>query len=94
MAAITVMATPRITVVLMKDIGFAIFNESVLLIPKVDFDETSVISNRLGILFSWNFLPKSWVYIAFNNYQKQNGNGKLELQNRIGAIKVKYLLYF
>jgi hypothetical protein len=94
MAAITLMLTPRITLTFTKNMKFAIFNESVLLFPETHFDGIDVISNRLGFLFSWNFLPKSWLYVAFNDYQSQNENGKLQLQNLIGAIKVKYLLYF
>lgn len=57
----------------------------------------------VGLLFSWNFLPKSWVYFAINDFQDRsdqfdaNGNllpGRLHVTNRAAVLKVKYLYYF
>ncbi|GAI63694.1 unnamed protein product, partial [marine sediment metagenome] len=72
----------------------SIFNHLLFETPETDFGETDLLSNRLGVLFSWNFKPKSWLYIAFNDYQVADEDGKLRLQDRIGAIKAKYLIYF
>jgi len=92
--AITPMVSPRIDFTITKDITFGIFNEFVMSTPETNFSDTDLISNRLGFLFSWNFQPKSWLYIAFNDYREQDEDGGLRLQSRIGAVKVKYLLYF
>ncbi len=92
--AITTNATPRIDFSITEDMNLGIFNEFVMEIPQTYFGETELTSNRAGLLFSWNFLPKSWLYIALNDHREQNDERKLELQNQVGAIKAKYLLYF
>ena len=45
-----------------------------------------------GFLFSYNFLPKSWVYIALNEVQYRPKQ-KLIVQDRAGVIKLKYLYH-
>ncbi len=56
-----------------------------------------------GLLFSYNFLPKSWIYFAFNEMrdrpERVDALGQplprdLRLANRAGVLKVKYLYYF
>jgi hypothetical protein len=56
----------------------------------------------LGFLFSYNFLPKSWIYLALNEVQERrdvfDANGSLmrrqmEVAGRAGVIKIKYLYY-
>ncbi|MEO0122524.1 MAG: DUF5916 domain-containing protein, partial [candidate division WOR-3 bacterium] len=86
-------ATPRIDFTITPTITFGIFNEFVFNTPGADFNKTEYLSNRFGFLFSYNFKPKSWVYIALNDYRENQGRG-LQLQNQVGAIKAKYLLYF
>ncbi len=92
--SVTPRLTPRLRLNLSKDMTLSIFNEFVMETPYTDFGETELLSNRIGLLFSWNFSPKSWIYIALNDYRVQNGGGQLELENQIGAIKAKYLFYF
>jgi hypothetical protein len=92
--AVTPMVTPRINFRITRDMGLELFSEFVLGIPKIDIKATDLISYRLGLLFSWNFLPKSWLYIALNDYRDRDDFGGVQLQNRTGAIKVKYLFYF
>jgi len=57
----------------------------------------------VGLLFSWNFLPKSWVYFAFNDFRDRSdrydsmGNllpSKLRVTDRASVLKIKYLYYF
>ena len=57
----------------------------------------------VGFLFSWNFLPKSWIYFAINDFQDRsdefdtNGNllpSRLHVTNRAAVLKIKYLYYF
>ena len=92
--AVTTKATPRIDFAITEVMNLGIFNEFVTEIPGTNLSKTELTSNRVGLLFSWNFLPKSWLYIALNDHREQNDDAKLELQNQIGAIKAKYLLYF
>jgi hypothetical protein len=92
--AITPGITPRVRLNLTKDMELSIFNEFVLEAPEANFRETDLSSNRFGLLFSWNFRPKSWLYIALNDYRVQDENGNLKVENQIGAIKAKYLIYF
>ncbi len=57
----------------------------------------------LGLLFSYNFSPKSWIYFALNDrYDRSdefNSAGmlmpnRIHLMGRAAVIKVKYLYYF
>ncbi|MFN3872665.1 MAG: DUF5916 domain-containing protein [Ignavibacterium sp.] len=56
-----------------------------------------------GFLFSWNFLPKSWIYLAINEIKDRsdeydvNNNllpNRLHTKDRAGVFKIKYLYYF
>jgi hypothetical protein len=69
-------------------------NDFVWYMPEGKFSDVEWVSNRWMLFLGWNFKPKSWVYIAVNDYRVQDMNGDLSLLNRIGAIKVKYLIYF
>jgi hypothetical protein len=55
-----------------------------------------------GLLFSYNFLPKSWIYFAFNEVRDRPEAGPalqgttssgLRVVDRAGVFKVKYLYY-
>ncbi len=56
-----------------------------------------------GFLFSWNFLPKSWIYFAVNEFRDRsdeydvNNNllpNRMHTTDRAGVFKIKYLYYF
>ena len=49
-----------------------------------------------GLLFSYNFLPKSWIYLALNElHERPDGQtNRLMLADRAGVFKVKYLYAF
>lgn len=56
-----------------------------------------------GFLFSWNFLPKSWVYFAVNDIrdrsEQYDGLGtplpdRMHIVGQAAVLKVKYLYYF
>ncbi len=50
-----------------------------------------------GFLFSYNFLPKSWIYLAYNELRERDGTGEGALPPvtaRVGVAKVKYLYFF
>jgi hypothetical protein len=76
------------------DARVSLFSELVMLTPGTEYGKTELYSNRIGALFSWNFRPKSWIYLALNDYYAQEELGKVEHQYQIAAVKMKYLLYF
>ncbi len=92
---ITEVIRPSIFLRVNADMNVRIFNEFVTATPQKNFSETNLISNRLGLLFSWNFKPKSWLYVALNDYQERDFQlEKLQPVYRIAAVKAKYLIYF
>jgi hypothetical protein len=50
-----------------------------------------------GFLFSYNFLPKSWIYLAYNELREQQATGHRgvpPVTGRVGVAKIKYLYFF
>ena len=88
------MLRPSIRIRINADMGIDIFNEIVTQTPGTSFSEIDLLSNRLGFLFYWNFMPKSWLYIALNDHRTQGEDGSLRPLYQISAIKAKYLIYF
>lgn len=93
-SGITMTATPRVDIKITRDMILGLFNELVMETPKTSFGKTEITSNRIGFLLSWNFSPKSWLYVAINDYREQDDNGNFKLKNSVGAVKLKYLIYF
>jgi hypothetical protein len=85
---------PSIDIQFSADMKLRIFDEIVTQTPGTDFGELEYLWNRVGVLFSWNFMPKSWLYIALNDHRVQDEFGDLRPLYQIGAIKAKYLIYF
>ncbi|UCC13033.1 MAG: carbohydrate binding family 9 domain-containing protein [candidate division WOR-3 bacterium] len=85
---------PNITIRFNAYMTFRMTTEFVMLTPGSEFDETDLYTIRTGALFSWNFKPKSWLYIAINDYHARGEDNTLEPQYTIAAVKAKYLLYF
>jgi hypothetical protein len=57
----------------------------------------------LGFLFSYNFLPKSWIYLAVNESRDRSSEvdafvapipNRLHVADRAAVLKLKYLYYF
>ena len=46
--------------------------------------------HRSNLLLSWNFLSKSWAYLALNQSIGSSGD-KVELKDRIFVAKVRWL---
>ncbi len=92
--AIWPMFRPSIDIAFNADMGIRIFDEIVTRTPGTDFGELEYLWNRIGVLFSWNFMPKSWIYVALNDHRQQDEFGDLQPSYQIGAVKVKYLVYF
>jgi hypothetical protein len=76
------------------DMSLSLFSEFVTLTPRSDLNDSELYSIRPGLLYGWHFRPKSWIYIALNDYRAQDTAGDLQHQYLIGAVKVKYLFYF
>ena len=92
--AMTPRVRPQVTVRFDAYVNLSIFSELVMEAPGTDLGATDLLSNRIGMLFSWNFKPKSWLYLAVNDYRERDVTGSLQPQYTISAIKVKYLIYF
>jgi hypothetical protein len=93
--ATTPMVTPRLDLTITPRMSFGVFNEFVFATPCTDLGATEFLTNRFGFLFSYNFKPKSWLYIALNDYRLDAGTGTgLQMLTQVGAIKAKYLIYF
>jgi hypothetical protein len=57
----------------------------------------------LGLLFSYNFLPKSWIYFAVNELRDRRPEfdslgaelpNRIHVTDRAAVLKLKYLYYF
>lgn len=85
---------PSIDIAFNANMNLRIFDEIVTQTPGTDFGELEYLWNRIGVLFSWNFMPKSWIYVALNDHRVQDEFGDLQPLYQIGAVKAKYLIYF
>lgn len=93
--ATTQVMQPRIDLRPSAELGLGIFNSFVMEVPGTDWGKTDLLSNRLGMLLSWNFKPKSWLYIALNDFRERDlQSDKFQPLYRIAAVKAKYLIYF
>ena len=96
--AITYNARPFISLKPVNDLNLRVYVDNVF-----SSESDKLESMIVGVLFSWNFLPKSWVYFAFNDFRDRSdrfdsmGNllpSKLHVTERASVLKVKYLYYF
>jgi len=95
---ITYNARPFISLKPVNDLNIRVYVDNVY-----STESQRLESMIVGLLFSWNFLPKSWVYFAFNDFRDRSdrydptGNllpNKLHVTDRASVLKVKYLYYF
>ena len=96
--AITPRVRPNVFIRFSGNMSLNLFSEFVYIIdrdPSLGLDwESELYSLRSGLLFSWNFKPKSWIYFALNDYRSENGSNVIEPRYEVGALKLKYLFYF
>jgi hypothetical protein len=94
---ITYNARPYVSVTPVNDLNVRIYVDN-LYVRSTDRLEQVVA----GLLFSYNFLPKSWIYFALNEVRDRrdefDGAGlllprRLHTTDRAGVLKVKYLYY-
>jgi hypothetical protein len=95
---ITYNARPYVSVTPVNDLNFRVYFDMVYTRSSRQVQRTI-----LGFLFSYNFLPKSWIYFAVNDYQERSESvdagglairGPLTVTDRVGVLKVRYLYYF
>jgi hypothetical protein len=94
LVALWPMIRPRTDIRLSPTMTLTIMDQIVMYMPEASFDSLEYTNNRLGLIFSWNFSPKSWFYIAVNDYRSEDIDQSLALRYQIAAVKVKYLIYF
>jgi len=82
-AAIGWILHPTIGYALTKDLQLRLYSE-------LDFDSKI---HYLNLLLSWNFKPKSWLYLAFNESHNAAIPG-FPLNERIAVVKLRYLFFF
>ena len=96
--AITYNARPFVSLKPVNDVSLRVYVDNVF-----SSESDKLESMIVGVLFSWNFLPKSWVYFAFNDFRDRSdrydsmGNllpTKLHVTDRASVLKIKYLYYF
>jgi len=96
--AMTPIFRPRVDYRITAQMTLSVFNEMVAATPGTELGKTRLQTDRFGLLYSWNFSPKSWLYIALNDYNSldytSNPDGEMTQRYAIGAIKARYLLYF
>ncbi len=94
--AVTTIARPRLDFRFNDEFNFNVYDELVLATPGTRFDSTDVVQNRVGFLFSWNFRPKSWLFVALNDLsvERDPQTRGLEFGSRVAAVKLRYLFHF
>jgi len=95
---ITYNARPYFSVTPVNDLDFRVYLDMVFVRSTGQLQQTI-----LGFLFSYNFLPKSWIYLAINEYRQRSYDtdalggtmvGPLSVTDRVGVFKIRYLYYF
>ncbi len=95
---VTFNARPYFSLTPVNDLNLRVYVDNVF-VRSTDRLERLII----GLLFSYNFSPKSWIYFAFNEVKDRRDRFDsdgiilpkiLHTTNRAGVFKVKYLYYF
>ena len=97
---ITYNARPYVSLTPVNNLNLRVYVDN-LFLKSTDQVERVIV----GFLFSYNFLPKSWIYLALNDMQErlpavdaavqpgQAAARRLQSTGRVGVVKVKYLYY-
>jgi len=95
---ITYNARPYFSLTPFNDLNVRVYTDYVF-VRSTDKLENVII----GLLFSYNFLPKSWIYFAVNEVRGRSDEygpagsllpARMHVADRAGVLKVKYLYYF
>ncbi len=86
---ITYNARPYFSLTPVNDLNFRVYVDNVY-VKSTDKLEHVI----LGFLFSYNFLPKSWIYLAVNQVEQRDQlTREMYIAGRAAVLKVKYLYY-
>jgi len=88
---VVVAVRPWIQIALSGNVLFKMYGEVNSYGPA--FRDQHVFSRRAAFLLSYNFAPKSWIYLGFNDYEEKMSDEFTPVERR-GIAKIKYLLYF
>jgi len=86
---ITYNARPYLSLTPVNDLNIRMYIDNVF-----TASDEKIVRVIGGFLFSYNFSPKSWIYLALNEVQQRKDAGNLAVADRAGVLKVKYLYYF
>ncbi|MBN2090274.1 carbohydrate binding family 9 domain-containing protein [candidate division KSB1 bacterium] len=95
---ITYNARPYLSMTPINNLNVRLYYDN-LFIRSTDRSEQTIF----GFLFSYNFSPKSWIYLAINEIRDRSDEydsvgsllpNRLHVVDRVGVFKVKYLYYF
>jgi hypothetical protein len=94
---ITCNARPYVSLTPMNDLNLRLYVDNTYLRSSQRLEQV-----LYGLLISYNFLPKSWVYLAVNDVEARRDvlgvageivARRLETASRVGVTKIKYLYY-
>ena len=86
---ITYNARPWISFTPINDLNFRLYIDNVFLKSSDKMERIFI-----GGLFSYQFSPKSWIYIAINEIHDRNNSGRIMgMTDRVSVFKIKYLYY-
>jgi hypothetical protein len=95
---ITYNARPYFSLTPVNDLNIRVYVDNVY-VKSTDHMESMIF----GFLFSYSFLPKSWIYLAVNELRDRSDQfdpagdllpNTLHVTDRVSVLKVKYLYYF
>ncbi len=87
---ITYNARPWVSITPVNDLNFYLYVDNIYVRSTKQMERIFV-----GALFSYQFLPKSWIYLAINEvHDRFNQSRKMEMSDRVSVFKIKYLYYF
>jgi len=95
---VTLNARPYVSLIPINNLSLRLYFDNVYL-----RSEDNVRQMIIGFLFSYNFLPKSWIYFAINEVRDRSDEfdlsgtllpNRLHVTDRASVLKLKYLYYF
>ena len=86
---ITYNARPFVSWTPINDLNIRLYVDNVYL------NSTGKIEQIIGgFLVAYNYLPKSWIYLAVNEVRERDDFSIMRIANRAGVLKASYLYYF
>lgn len=87
---VTYNARPWFSVTPVNDLNLYVYIDNLFLRSSNQMETIFV-----GALFSYQFSPKSWLYLAFNEGRSRDNSFRaMNLTDRVSVFKIKYLYYF